>query len=299
MGEQHPQGVTSRWRKKTEDSLSTRKALGWVLTWFTLALAFCAGIWAFAGRERAIEFLGGYVVEYSLSVDNLFLFLMLFTSFGLTQVQQRRVLNYGIIGAIVLRLGFILLGSALVARFHWALYAFGGILILSAVRMAMGSDAPKDYRNNRALRLMGRVVPCTNSFDRNLFFVRKNGRFHATLLLMVLVLVELSDIVFAVDSIPAVFSITTDTFIVFTSNLFAILGLRSLYFVLQRLHESFSLVKYGVAAILAFTGIKLILPFFGIEIPVLQSIAAIAGILALSVLASIVREKMSNQRTAG
>lgn len=278
--------------------MSIKRALGWVLTWFTLAMAFCAGIWAIQGREHAIEFLGGYVVEYSLSVDNLFVFLMLFTSFGLTDRQQRRVLNYGIMGAVVLRLAFILLGSALVANFHWVLYVFGGILLLSAARMTMGMDAPRNYHNSYSLRLMSSIIPCTNCFDHDHFIVRKGGCRYATMLLMVLVLVELSDIVFAVDSIPAVFSITTNTFIVFTSNLFAILGLRSLYFVLEKLHESFGLVKYGVAAILAFTGAKLILPYFHIEIPVMHSIVAIVGILTLSVLASVVKERRQLSRPA-
>ena len=293
--QQQDTGIHGRRPAKMEDLLSTKKALSWVLTWFSLAMMFFAGIWFVLGQAKALEFLGGYVIEYSLSVDNLFLFLLLFTSFGLADHQQRRVLNYGIFGAVVLRLLFILLGSALVSHFHWVLYAFGGILILSAARMAMGSEERKDYSDNRTLRLLGKVVPCTNCFHGDRFFVRHGGRLHATLLFAVLVLVELSDVVFAIDSIPAVFSITTDTFIVFTSNMFAILGLRSLYFVLEKLHETFGLVKYGVAAILAFTGVKLLLPYFHIEIAVVHSIGAIVGILALSVLASVVKERFAEE----
>ena len=270
--------------------MKTKKALIWVLFWFCLATLFCFGIYLFMenGEQRALEFAGGYVIELSLSVDNLFLFLMIFSSFGLDGRNQRRVLNYGIAGAIVLRFLFIVLGAALVASFHWVMYIFGAILILSAARMVMKREEKADFTDSQTMRFVGKVIPCTNTFEGQRFFIKREGKTYATMLFAVLVLVEFSDIVFAIDSIPAIFSITTHTFIIFTSNMFAILGLRSMYFLLEKLHKSFCYVKYGVAAILAFTGVKLCITFFHVEIGIMLSIAIIAWILLVSILASLI-----------
>ena len=273
--------------------MSIKKALLWVLFWFGLAMAFNTGVYLFLGKEHALQFLGGYIIEQSLSLDNLFLFLLIFGCFGIPPSYQRRVLNYGIIGAIILRLIFIVLGVAVVNRFHWVLYLFGLLLLVSGIQMFFKRDECQDFKESRILKLLGKIVPVTEGLEGEKFFVRRNQIFYATPLLAILVLIEISDIIFAIDSIPAIFSITTDPFIVYTSNIFAILGLRSMYFVLEKLHEAFRFVKYGVALILFFTGIKLSILFFEIEIPLVTSIAVIFGILVLSILASmIIKEKL-------
>jgi tellurite resistance protein TerC len=266
--------------------LPIKKAFAWVGFWITLALSFNIGIYFFKGKQAALEFLAGYVIEYSLSLDNLFLFLLIFSCFGIQPKYQRRVLNYGIAGAIVLRLIFIVLGVAMVNKFHWILYVFGLILIASGIKIFFDKDECQDFKDSRLLKLLGRVIPITKDLDGEKFFVRINNVLHATPLFAILVLIEGSDLIFAIDSIPAVFSITTDPLIVYSSNIFAILGLRNLYFVLEKLHEKFRYVKYGVASILLFTGIKLSILFFSIEISILWSLAIIFGIMLISVIAS-------------
>jgi tellurite resistance protein TerC len=277
-------------------TLKIKKALAWVAFWTAVALVFNLGIYLFSPYfikgvdrgQKALEFFGGYIIELSLSLDNLFLSLMIFSSFNVPSRYQRRVLNYGIAGAIVLRLSFILLGSALVSRFEWLLYIFGGILIISGAMMLLKSDKEKDYKQSRVMSVFGSVFPFTGTMEGDRFFVKRNGKWYATLLLAILVIIESSDIIFAVDSIPAIFSISLDPFIVFTSNIFAILGLRSLYFVLEKLSQTFRFVKFGVALILLFTGVKLI---FHIE-DIMLSIGIIGVILLVSIFASIlIREK--------
>ncbi len=269
-----------------------KRAILWTLFWIGLALAFNFGIYWFSGTEKALQFFGGYIIEQSLSVDNLFLFLMIFSSFGIPRTHQRRILNYGIIGAVVLRLVFILLGSAVVNRFHWVLYVFGALLIISGIKMfAKHDEGSQNFENNKILKLLGKIIPVTKELHGDRFFLRKNNILYATPLLAVLVLVEFSDIIFAIDSIPAIFSITTDPFIVFTSNLFAILGLRSLYFVLEKLHSLFRYVQFGVALILTLTGVKLLILVFHIEVPLVASILTIFTILVISVLASIFHQE--------
>lgn len=272
--------------------MTTKKAVLGVLFWIGLAVLFNVGIYIFMGSQKALEFLGGYIIEQSLSLDNMFLFLIIFSSFGISTNYQRRVLNYGIAGAVVLRLIFVVLGVAVVNQFHWILYIFGLILLFTGVKLLVKKEKDKDYKNSGLLKLMGKIIPITNELEGQRFFVRKNKILHATPLLAILVLVEGTDIIFAIDSIPAIFSITTDTFIIYTSNIFAILGLRSLYFLLERVSGAFKFVKHGVALILAFTGIKLSILFFHIEIPILTSIGVIAGILALSVLASVIHARI-------
>jgi len=243
------------------------------------------------GKEKALEFLGGFVIEKSLSIDNLFLFIMVFTSFGIKPEYQRRVLNYGIAGALILRLIFVLLGVTIVSMFHWVLYVFGAILIISGVKMIFQHDKNKDLKKSKIIKLLGKIIPVTDGLEGNKFFVKKNKVLYATPLFAVLILIEFTDIIFAVDSIPAIFSITTDPFIVYTSNIFAIMGLRSMYFVLGNLHEKFKYVKYGVALILTFTGVKLSILMFNIKIPIELSLGIIFTILIGSIVASLVFDR--------
>ena len=263
--------------------MSTKKALKWVMFWIGLALIFNTGIYLFMGKEQALEFLGGFVIEKSLSIDNLFLFIMVFSSFGIKQEYQRRVLNYGIVGALILRLIFVLLGVTIVNMFHWILYVFGAILIISGVRMIFKNEDNNSVKDSKIIKVLGKIIPVTDKVEGDKFFVRKNKILYATPLFAVLILIEFTDIIFAVDSIPAIFSVTTDPFIVYTSNIFAILGLRSMYFVLGNLHEKFKYVKYGVAMILVFTGIKLSVLMFDIKIPIELSLGIIFFVLASSI----------------
>ncbi len=268
--------------------MSARKAFAWVVFWICIALCFNTGIYFMMGREKAMEFLGGYVLEKCLSVDNLFLFLLVFTSFGIRLKDQRRVLDYGIFFAVVLRLLFILFGVVAVSSFHWVLYVFGAILMFSGMRMVFNNKEQADFKDSSILKLLRRVMPVTDTMRGNCFFVVKNGRRHATPLFAVLLIIEFSDILFAVDSIPAIFSITTDVFIVYTSNIFAVLGLRSMYFLLRRLHDKFRFVKYGAAMILTFTGIKLLILMFHINISVIDSLAVIVLIMLGSIVVSLI-----------
>lgn len=272
--------------------MTIKKALGWVLFWMILAMIFDAGIYLYFGKKQALEFIGGYIIEQSLSLDNLFLFLLIFSSFSIPLDYQRRVLNFGIMGAIVLRLIFIMLGVTLVNQFHWVLYIFGLILIFSGIKIFFKGKDNQDFKDSRILKILGKVIPVSATMEGERFFVSRNKVLYATPLLAILVLIEGSDIIFAIDSIPAIFSITTNPFIVYTSNIFAILGLRSLYFLIEKLHHAFRLVKYGVAVILVFVGVKLSVLYFHIEIDIITSIAVIFGILALSIVASmVIKEK--------
>lgn len=266
--------------------MTTKKALKGVLFWVGLAILFNIGIYIFMGPQKAVEFFGGYLIEQSLSLDNLFLFLIIFSSFGISAQYQRRVLTYGIMGAIILRLIFVVLGVAVVNQFHWILYVFGLILLYTGISILIKREKEKDYKNSKLLKILGKIIPITDTLEGEKFFVRKNKILHATPLFAILILVEASDIIFAIDSIPAIFSITTDTFIVYTSNIFAILGLRSLYFLLEKVSGAFKFVKQGVATILVFTGVKLSILFFHIEIPILLSIGIIILILLASIFAS-------------
>ncbi|WP_186430436.1 TerC/Alx family metal homeostasis membrane protein [Clostridium sp. BSD9I1] len=273
--------------------MDTKKALKWVLFWICAAMIFNLGIYFTLGKQKAVEFLGGYVIEQSLSLDNLFLFILVFSSFGIKKEYQRRVLNYGIIGAVILRFIFVLLGVAIVSKFHWVLYIFGAILIISGLKMMLKQEEEEefDFKNNKLIKLLTNILPITDKLDGEKFFVKINNALHATPLLAILVVIEGTDILFAIDSIPAIFSITTDSFIVYTSNIFAILALRSLYFLLVKINDAFKYVKYGVALILVFTGVKLCILMFHIEIQVVLSVAIIFAILLASVLVSIIMKK--------
>ncbi|MBV4414957.1 TerC/Alx family metal homeostasis membrane protein [Clostridium tyrobutyricum] len=271
--------------------MSTKKSLIHLGFWIGMALIFNAGIYIFMGHEKALAFLGGYVIEQSLSLDNLFLFLIIFECFAVNPQYQKRILTYGIIGAIILRFIFIILGVTIINQFHWMLYIFGIILIISGIKMIFKNDVVVNFKNSRVIGLLEKIIPVSDKIEGEKFFIRKNKILYATPLFAILILIEASDIIFAIDSIPAVFSITTDPFIVYTSNIFAILGLRNMYFLLEKLHNNFAYVKYGVACILIFTGIKLSITFFHINVSVIPSLAIIFSILLTSIFVSIILSK--------
>jgi len=264
-----------------------KEASAWVAVWVALALLFAAGLFFVYGHHVALRFLTGYVIEESLSIDNIFVMVLIFEYFRVPPICQHRVLFYGILGALVMRGLFIGLGTVLLARFHWVIYVFGAMLIVTAIRMALKQDEEFEGERNPVVRAARRLLPLTDEFHGKHFFVLEQGRKVATPLFLVLVLVEVTDLVFAIDSIPAIFGVTRDPFIVFTSNIFAILGLRSMYFLLAAVVDRFYLLKYGIAIILAFVGVKMICePWFHIEIFV--SLAVILGVLGASIGASLI-----------
>jgi tellurite resistance protein TerC len=265
--------------------ISVREAAAWSATWIVLALLFAGGIYLYAGHVPATEFLTGYLIEKSLSIDNIFVIAMIFSYFAVPLRLQHRVLFWGILGALVMRGLFIALGAFLIATFHWIMYVFGALLLVTGIRMALREEKPFDGEHNPVIRLARKVVPLTPEYHGEHFFVRDGARRLATPLFLALLLVEVTDILFAVDSIPAIFAVTSDTFLVFTSNVFAILGLRSLYFLLARMVTRFHLLRYGLAAILVLVGAKMALTTV-VEIPSLVSLIAIAVILTISVVAS-------------
>lgn len=266
--------------------METKKALFWVLFWMLVAVLFNIIVYILMGGQQAMEFLGGYVIELSLSMDNLFLFLIIFEAYKIPAMYQRRVLNYGIFGAIVLRFIFVMLGVTIVNKFHWVLYIFGAVLIISGIKMMLKEDSSDNYKASKVFSIISRIIPITKELHGEKFFVKINKAIYATPLFAIIILIEFSDILFAIDSIPAIFSITTKPFIVYTSNIFAILGLRSLYFVLEKLHSTFCYVKYGVALVLTFTGFKLLVLFFNITIPLGISLFVIFIILFMSIVLS-------------
>lgn len=269
--------------------MRARSALRNFVMWASLAFVVNVFIYFIFGSNYGLEFLGGYIIELSLSVDNLFLFLIIFTSFNIPISYQKRVLTYGIIGAVILRFIFIFLGVTIINKFNWVLYIFGLFLFCSGLKILLTKEEENDFSQSKALNIMKRLIPVTKELHHEKFFVKINGVLHATPLLLILLLIESSDIIFALDSIPAIFSITTNPYIVYTSNIFAILGLRSLYFLLAKLNSMFNYIKYGVAFILMFTGIKLFVAFWGINISTVVSLLVIAIILLSSVLFSLIR----------
>ena len=282
-------------RKSHEVSL--REAFTWSAVWVALALIFNAFIFQWRGSEAALQFFTGYLIEKSLSVDNIFVFALLFSYFAVPKAYQHRVLFWGILGALVLRAIFILAGAALLAKFHWIIYIFGAFLLITGVKMAIFRDQQMDPEKNPLLRLVRRLVPVKNEYHGDRFFVRENGKLWATPLFLVLVLVESTDLVFAVDSIPAIFAVTSDPFIVYTSNVFAILGLRSLYFVLAGVMDKFRYLKLGLSAVLVFVGIKMLLIDL-YKIPSLWSLAVIVVLLTISIVASLWASRRDEQRLA-
>jgi tellurite resistance protein TerC len=267
-----------------------REAAVWSCVWVGLALVFNAGLWFYGGPKVGLEFLTGYLIEKSLSVDNIFVFVMLFTYFAVPAQYQHRVLFWGILGALVMRGTFIAAGSYLLQQFHWVIYVFGGILILTGIKMALRGDAPMDPERNPVTRFARRFLPLTQQYHGQRFWVREAGRWVATPLFLVLLLVEFTDLVFAIDSIPAIFAVTQDPFIVYTSNVFAILGLRSLYFLLAGVVHRFVYLKYGLALVLVFVGVKMLLVDV-YKIPVIVSLGFISVVLATSIVASLLRRE--------
>lgn len=279
---------------KKAHRVSTREALGWVIVWVTLALTFNLLLWWYlihtaghvVANEKALEFLTGYLIEESLSVDNMFIFVMIFNYFAVPAEYQRRVLLFGVLGAIVMRLVMILLGVWAVAHFHWILYIFGIFLMITGVKMFIFANKKPDLDKNPVLRWMQNHLRITSEYHGEKFFIRQNRMLYVTPLFLVLILIEVSDLIFAVDSIPAIFSVTEDPFIVFTSNIFAILGLRALYFLIANMANRFHLLKYGLAFILVFVGFKMIIAHW-FKIPVFIALGVVVITLVFCIVLSI------------
>ena len=294
-----------------------REAAGWTTVWVALGFAFNVGLYffargAFAADPRlatpdfdadaaawqvALEFLTGYLIEYALSVDNIFVFVLVLSYFAVPATYQHRVLFYGILGALLFRAVFIALGSVLI-QFHWVLYVFGAFLVITGVKLAVTSEGHVDPERNLLLRLLRRLIPITRDFRGQSFFVRQDGRLHATPLLVALVALEATDIVFAIDSVPAIYGITREPFIVFTSNIFAILGLRSLYFLLGGAVEKFHLLRYGLAAVLVFVGLKMVWldEWYGGKFPIALSLAIITSVIGASITLSLLSPRREASR---
>ncbi|MDB5852791.1 MAG: Alx protein [Herminiimonas sp.] len=289
-----------------ENKVSLRAAGAWSVVWIVLSLAFAAVLWwvldETAGRavanQKSLEFVTGYLIEKSLAIDNVFIWLLLFSYFQVPITLQKRVLVYGVLGAIVLRAVMIFAGAWLIAQFHWVLYLFGAFLVITGIRMWLMGDQDPDLAANPVIRWVRTHMKITTEFHGERFFTIQNGTRYATPLFMALVLVELSDVVFAVDSIPAIFAVTTDPFIVLTSNVFAILGLRAMYFLLADFANRFSLLKYGLAVVLVFIGTKMLLAEV-YEIPVGVSLGVVAAIIGMTVWLSLRRSARDNVAAAG
>ncbi|UXH78179.1 TerC family protein [Roseateles amylovorans] len=282
-------------RKQGDHDVSVKEAINWSLVWVALSVGFMGLLW-WAVRDgtgstelantKALEFITGYLIEKSLAVDNIFVFLMIFTYFAVPSAYQKRVLMLGIIGAIVLRTVMILVGGWLIAQFHWVLYLFGAFLLITGVKMWWAAGQEPDLESNPALKLLRKVLPVSKDFHGERFFTIENGKRVATPMLLVIALVGMTDVIFAVDSIPAIFAITSDPFIVLSSNIFAILGLRAMYFLLAAMASKFHLLSYGLAVVLVFIGGKMML-IDVIKIPVLLSLGVVIGILALTMWLSV------------
>ncbi len=268
-----------------------REAVIWSAVWITFAMIFAGIVFWYQGTDLGFKFLTGYVIELSLSVDNLFVFLLIFSFFKVPAKVQHRVLFWGVMGALFMRLTMIFVGATLINRFHWILYIFGAFLVYTGIKMFRQEDSDIQPEQNPVVRAITRYVPITRTYDGQKFFTRVQGKLTGTLLLLVLVIVEVTDLVFAVDSIPAIFAITTNTFIVYTSNVFAILGLRSMYFLLAGVVEKFQYLRMGLAIVLTFIGVKMLIEAFHIIISVKLSLIVVATVLLGSVAASILWPK--------
>ncbi len=272
--------------RKTHE-VKIREALLWTAFWVSLAMLFCGGVYYFRGHEKALEFLAGYLIEESLSMDNLFVFLLIFRFFGIPAMYEHKLLFWGILGALVMRAIFIGLGVALISRFHWIIYVFGAFLVYTAIKMAFEKDKEIHPDRNPLLILLKKIMPVDHDVEGGKFFVRKGGILHATPLFAVVLVLETTDLIFAVDSIPAVLAVTRDPFIVYTSNVFAILGLRSLFFALAGMMRLFHYLHYGLVVVLAFVGVKMLISDI-FHIPIVISLLVIACVLALSIGASMI-----------
>jgi tellurite resistance protein TerC len=275
-------------------TVTVKEALVWTGVWVTLALFFNLFIYSYFGEEKAVEFFTGYLIEKSLSVDNIFVIILIFSYFQVPQEYQHKVLFWGILGALVMRVIFIFSGIELIHRFHWLVYIFGGFLIFTGIRMLTSDDSKIEPEKNPLIKLARRMFSVTNEFVGDKFFVKREAKTWATPLFLVVILIEATDLIFAVDSIPAILAISDDPFIVYTSNVFAILGLRSLYFALSGIEKYFHYLKFGLSAILVFVGVKMcIVDFF--KIPVEISLIVIVFILAISMLSSVLFPKKNRE----
>jgi len=267
-----------------------KEALVWSIVWITLALVFNVGVYYWFGAEPALQFLTGYLIEKALSVDNLFVFLVIFGYFGVPKAYQHRVLFWGILGALVMRAIFIGLGAALLQSFHWIIYVFGAILVLTGIKLLVQRNEEMHPERNPMYRLAAKVLPSTSEYHGSRFFVKQAGKWVVTPLFLVLVMVEATDVVFAVDSIPAIFAITSDPFLVFTSNIFAILGLRALYFLLAGIMSRFVYLKVGLALVLCFVGVKMLIVDF-YKVPIVLSLGVVVLLLAGAIVASLIKTR--------
>ena len=272
-------------------AIKYREAAIWSAVWIGLASIFAAIVFYYQGTSRGLEFVTGYLIELSLSVDNLFVFLLIFSYFKVPSKYQHRVLFWGVLGALVMRLTMIFIGATLINRFHWIIYIFGAFLVYTGIKMFTQQDNDFQPEDNALVRFVTRVVPMTRTYEDKNFFTKVNGKRMGTLLLLVLLIVEVADLVFAVDSIPAIFAITTNAFIVYTSNVFAILGLRSMYFLIAGVVEKFHYLKIGLAIVLTFIGAKMLIVAVHIVIPIWISLVFVAVVLLSSVVASLVWAK--------
>lgn len=271
-------------------AISLKEALIWSAVWIALALTFNVGVFIVGGTDTGIQFFTGYLVEKSLSVDNIFIFVLLFTYFAVPASNQHRILFWGVLGALIMRGILIGLGSVLLESFHWIVYLFGAFLVFTGLRMAFQKQERVEPEKNPLFKLIRRVMPVTEDFEKDHFFVRRAGKLFATPMLLALVVIETTDLIFAVDSVPAVFAITTDPFIVYTSNVFAILGLRSLYFVFANVIHKFYYLKVALAVILTFVGVKMLVSGV-VHVPTWTSLLVIALVLTVAIIASVIRAR--------
>jgi len=273
--------------------VSMKESLTWTAVWVALAMLFNVGIWYYSGPEKALEFFTGYLIEKSLSVDNVFVFALLFSYFAVPPIYRHKVLFWGILGALVMRAIMIALGAALITKFSWIIYIFGAFLIITGIKMIVKREEEIHPERNPVVKWFKKLMPVTADYRGDKFFVRENGVLMATPLFVVLLLVEISDLIFAVDSIPAIFAVTTDKFIVYTSNVFAILGLRSLYFAMAGIMDKFHYLKIGLGVVLAFVGVKMLLAHTAYKIDTLMALGVILLTLAASMVMSLLRPKHS------
>jgi len=274
---------------------SLKEAIAWTLFWVTLALLFCLFIYSTRGGQKGLEFLAGYIVEEALSVDNVFVFIVIFTYFAVPREVQHKVLFWGILGAVIFRAAFIIAGAALVAKFHWILYLLGIFLIFTAIKLMVQGEAEVHPENNPLIRFARKYLPVTDNYVGSRFFVQRNGKIHATPLFLVLLMIESTDIAFATDSIPAIFAITQDTFIIYTSNICAILGLRALYFVVAGFMKQFKYLRYGLSVVLGFIGMKMLIEPF-VHIPIVLSLVTIFSVISASVIISILHQPVKKHQ---
>jgi tellurite resistance protein TerC len=279
-------------------SVSYKEAALWSTVWISLAAVFAGFIFFQFGKTRGLEFVTGYLIELSLSIDNLFVFILLFAYFKVPDKYQHRVLFWGVLGALVMRISMILIGAELIEKFHWINYLFGAFLVYTGLKMLHEGETEIEPSSNPIVKLVTRYVPIVHRYEEEKFFTVVDGRRTGTLLLLVLVIVEVTDLLFAVDSIPAIFAVTDDRFILYTSNVFAILGLRSLFFLLAQVIQKFAYLRVGLAVVLAFIGVKMLLGELGVDIPIGLALAAVVSILTLSVLASMIWTKSTGQVVA-